>query len=228
MAVETFHRLKSSHNNAASTVTTKFNMKIKIIKSNCLATALAALGIQLISAPVSSSANLFPVTVNAVSVNTNQDGNLAYRPFNNWTLIHAAAVAQGITNLTGLSVVYNLQADNIEVVSGTNNTVLDTPLSFDGGVSLNNTNDTKVQRLTNVYWETNQAANGTMLAGESIRYGSTNQITGFSLAGQLQFAVPDGGTNGPTIYYGLIRTSRSGACSSSRQEQDQDWNRQSQ
>jgi len=91
------------------------------------------------------------------------------------------------------------------------------PLTFDGGVSLNNTNNTKVQRLANVYWETNQTASGTLLAGESIRYGSTNQVISLSFAGQLQFAVPGSGTNGPTIYYGLIQTSRSGACFPSKQ-----------
>jgi hypothetical protein len=160
---------------------------------------LTTLVMQLTGVPVSSAANLFPVTVNAVSISTNQDGNLTYHSFNNWTLIHAAA-AQGTTNLTGLSVVYSLQADAIEVVSGTNHNVLDTPLSFDGGVSLNNTNSTKVQRFTNVYWETNQTAGGTMVAGEFVRYGATNHITGFSLAGQLQFALPANGTNGPAIY----------------------------
>ena len=181
-------------------------MKIKQFKSKCLATVLATLGAQLIGAPLSSAQELYPVTVNAVSISTNQYGNLAYHSFNNWSILQATAAAQGITNLSGLSLVYNLQGDNLEVVSGTNHTVLDTPLTFDNGISLNNTNSTKVQRLANVYWKTNQTASGTMLAGESIRYGATNQITGFSLAGQLQFAVPGDGSNSPAIYYGFIRT----------------------
>lgn len=192
-------------------------MNKKMLKSKCLAVTLATLGMQLVGTPVSSAADLFPVTVNAVSISTNQTGNLTYHPFNNWTLIHAAAAQQGLTNLTGISVVFNLQADDVEVVSGTNNTVLDTPLTFAGGVSLNNTNDTKVQRLANVYWETNQTASGTLVAGESIQYGATNQITAFNLAGQLQFALPGDGTNSPVIYYGLIQTSRPGECSTSKQ-----------
>ena len=189
-------------------------MKTQLLKSKYLAASLAMLGAQLVSAPVSSAANLFPVTVNAVSVSTNQNGNLAYHSFNNWTIIHATAAEQGLTNLTGLAVVYNLDADNLQVVSGTNKTVLDTPLTFGGGVSLNNTNTTKVQRLTNVYWQTNQTSVGTMVAGESIHYGTNNLITSFSLAGQLQFALPGSGTNSPTIYYGFIRSSRYGTCAS--------------
>jgi len=184
----------------------------QLIKPNCLAAILATLSMQLVTAPVSSAVNLFPVTVNAFGVSTNQDGNLTYSKFNNWTIIHATAASQGITNLTGISLVYNLQADDIEVVSGTNNTVLGTPLSFDGGISLNNTNETKIQRLANVYWQTNQTASGTLLVGESIRYGSTNQVIRLSFVGQLQFAASGSETNGPTIYYGLVQTSRSGEC----------------
>ena len=181
--------------------------KLFLLPSNCLPALLATLGWQLISAPASSAADVFPVKVDAVSVSTNQDGNLAYHFLNDWTLIQDVAGEQGITNLAGLSLVYDLQADAIEVVSGTNDTVVATPLTFAGGVSLNNTNDTKVQRLAFVYWETNQVASGTLVAGESIEHGDTNQITCFNLAGQLQFALPDQGTNGPTIYWGSIRAS---------------------
>ena len=184
-------------------------MKIHLSKSKCLAAALAALGSQLIGTPVSSAAELFPVALNAFSISTNHDGNLIYHEFNNWTLIRETAQAQGLTNLTGLSLVYNLPADDIEVVSGTNNTVLDTPLTFAGGVFLSNTNDTKVQRLADVYWETNQTADGTLVASECIRYGATNQITGFNLTGQLQFALPANGTNAPAICIGNLRTFRS-------------------
>ena len=47
-------------------------------------------------------------------------------------------------------------------------------------------------------------ASGTLAAAESIRYGSTNQITDYSLQGQLQLALADNGTNGPVIYLGNI------------------------
>jgi hypothetical protein len=47
-------------------------------------------------------------------------------------------------------------------------------------------------------------ASGTLAAGEWIRYGDTNQITDYTLQGQLQFALSDNGTNSPTIYLGNI------------------------
>jgi hypothetical protein len=202
--------LENSHDNSSHQTRENYNrnkqMKIHLLKSKCLAAVLAALGSQLIGTPASSAAELYPVALNAFSISTNQDGNLTYHEFNNWTLLRESAQAQGLTNLTGLSLVYNQPADDIEVVSGTNNTVLDTPLTFAGGVSLNNTNDTKVQRLANVYWESNQTAAGTLVASECIGHGATNQITSFKLTGQLQFALPASGTNAPVIYVGHLRT----------------------
>ena len=46
-------------------------------------------------------------------------------------------------------------------------------------------------------------------------------VFGGAIAGSsqqyLQFALPGSGTNSPTIYYGYIRTSRSGSCFSERE-----------
>jgi hypothetical protein len=188
------------------TTKTKFNqkMKTKLFYSQCLAVTVAAFGSQLIGVSTSSAQDLYHVSLNAIGISTNLDGKLVYKELDNRDLIRETASAQGLTNLTGLSLVYNLEGSDVEVVSGTNNTVLGTPLTFGGGVSLNNTNGTEGQVLEYVYWDTNSTASGTLAAGEWYRYGSTNQITDFSLQGQLQFAVPDNGTNGPSIYLGNI------------------------
>lgn len=179
-------------------------MKTKLFYSQCLAVTVAAFGSQLIGASTSNAQDLYHVNLNAIGISTNLDGRLVYKELDNRDLIRETASAQGLTNLTGLSLVYSLQGSDIEVVSGTNNTVLGTPLTFSGGVSLNNTNGTEGQVLEYVYWDTNSTASGTLAAGEWTRYGATNQITNFSLQGQLQFAVTDNGTNGPSIYLGNI------------------------
>jgi hypothetical protein len=103
----------------------------------------------------------------------------------------------------GLCVVYDLNADAIEVVSGTNKTVVCTPLTFSNDVTLSDTNNT-TQRLAWVTWEGGSGPNGTLAAREHFRYGVSNQLTGFSLIGQLQFAVPGNGTNAPVIYRGSV------------------------
>ena len=180
-------------------------MKTTLFTLKCLAVAVAAFSLQLLGTATGSAQDLFPAHVNVVGISTNSgDGNLAYKELDNRDLIQAAASANGLTNLDGLSLVYNVEGSDVEVVSGTNKTVIGTPLTFSGGVSLSNTNDTKAHLLKWVYWGTNSVASGTMAAGERIQYGSSNQITGFTLEGQLQFALPDNGTNGPTIYLGHL------------------------
>jgi hypothetical protein len=187
-------------------------MKTKLFNSKCLAVAVAAFGSQLIGASTSSAQDLYQVNLNAVGISTNLDGKLVYQQLDNRDLIRETASAQGITNLTGLSLVYDVEGSDVEVVSGTNNTVIGTPLTFSGGVSLTNTNDTKGQLLEYVYWNTDTAASGTLAAGETIRYGSTNQITDYTLQGQLQFALSDNGTNGPAIYLGNINVEHKAVC----------------
>jgi hypothetical protein len=149
------------------------------------------------------SSNTFPAFVSALAISTSTNGNFTYRPFGNWDLIRHCAAEQGLTNLMGLRVVYDLNADAIEVVSGTNKTVVCTPLTFSTDVKLSDTNNTS-QRLAWVSWEGSSSPNGTLADREHRQYGTSNQLTGFSLIGQLQFAVPASGTNAAVIYRGSV------------------------
>ncbi|MBW8865000.1 MAG: hypothetical protein JF609_08785 [Verrucomicrobia bacterium] len=171
-------------------------------KSKWFIMAAATLISQVIAVQSGSAQDSFKVVVDAISISTNHAGALVYHEFDNHDIIRNCAAEQGITNLTGLSLVYNRTADAVQVVTKTNGTVICTPLSFSDGVTLSNTNDTKIQRLANVFWENSSVSGGTLLAGEWISYGPTNQIKSYLLKGQLQFSVP--GTNGITIYAGNI------------------------
>lgn len=151
----------------------------------------------------SSAQELYPAFVSAVRISTNTMGNLTYQGFGNRDIIRNCAAEAGLTNSMGLSLVYDRMADKLEVVSGTNHTVVCTPLTFNGGVSLSNTNDTRIERVTFAYWENSTVANGTLSATERLAH-DTNGITFFSLQGQLQFGVPANGTNAPAIYRGNL------------------------
>ena len=173
-------------------------------KSKLIIMAVAAMVSQLNGVQSASAQEFFKVFVSTVAISTNQSGDLTYHEFGNRDLIRNCANDQGITNLDGLSLVYDRTADAVKVVSGTNDTLVCTPLTFAGGTSLTNTNGTKIERLSWVFWETNQTANGTLAATERLAFGPTNQLEFFSLRGQLQFATPASGTNGPVIYRGSI------------------------
>jgi len=196
---------RSVHGWIVSTTNKTTNkMKMKMKNSKLWVAAFAAIGLQVISVPSGSAQDFYRANVSAIGIATNQAGDLTYYRFGNRDLIRHCTGEQGITNLTGLSLAYDRTADALVVVSGTNNTVLCTPLTFAGGTSLSNTNGTKIQRLTWVYWETNQVASGTLLAGEKVFPATTNHPASFSLQGQLQFTVPGDSTNGPVIYAGII------------------------
>jgi len=162
---------------------------------------------------------LFNAFVSMVGISTNPSGSFTCAQFGNRDIIRNCASQQGITNLQGLRLVYDLTADALEVVSGTNNTAVCAPYTFQGGVSLNNTNNTKVERLTWIFPENSSLAAGSMAATERFVYGPSNSIVFFDLSGRLQFAIPASGTNSSTIYQGsLIATS--GFCFGRGEERD--------
>ncbi|MGC9943445.1 MAG: hypothetical protein ABSE48_16585 [Verrucomicrobiota bacterium] len=179
-------------------------MKTILFTSKCLAVAVAVLGSQFIGAATVCAQDLYPISFSAVGISTNAEGHLVYKSLDNRSLIQETAEAQGITNLTGLSLVYSVEGNDVEVVSGTNKTVIGTPLTFSGGVSLTNASGTEGQLLEYVDWDTNSEASGTLVAGELFHYNPTSKITDVTLQGQLQLGLPDNGTNGPAIYLGNI------------------------
>lgn len=164
----------------------------------------AAVAVLITSVSTGRAQDVVPAFLSAVAISTNStNGNLTYHSFSNRDIIRNCASSAGLTNLQGLSLVFNRTNDTLDVVSGTNQTLVCTPAAFSGGTSLSNTNGSVTQELTFVFWEGSTVANGTLSAVEHT-YTATNGMTFFSLKGQLQFSVPAAGTNGPTIYQGNL------------------------
>ena len=170
------------------------------MKNTKLFIAAAAIVAQL-AAVSTTSAQDVSAFVTGVAISTNSDGNLTYRPFGNETLIQDCADEMGVTNLTGLHLVYDVSSNALDVVSGTNDTLVCTSLSFSGGVSLSNTNGTRSESQFWVYWGTEALPSGTLTASELLlTNGPSAKAASFYLSGELQFALPGGGTNSATIY----------------------------
>ncbi len=175
---------------------------MKTNKAVLLASAVALAQWMCVSA--AGADELYRTVVNLTSVSTNSSGGLAYHRVGNRDFIAACASEHSLTNLSGLALMFNRTANKLQVVSGTNQTLLCTPLSFSGGVTVGNTNKTRFERLENVFVDAHTVADGTLAATERYRYGTNNQITAFSLRGQLQYALAAAGTNAPVIYTGSI------------------------
>jgi hypothetical protein len=148
--------------------------------------------------------NLFAAKVNLLCVSTNQSGGFVYQYIANSNLVQECASEMGISNLTGLSLVFNRSNSALEVINRTNHTLLCTVLSFGEGVSLANSNNTRVEWATFVFVGTNTTASGLLSATERLTWGTNNQLTSFGLRGRLTYTEAAEGTNSPAICRGTL------------------------
>jgi len=163
--------------------------------------SLAWAGVQTCDAQTNT--NLFPARINLLCVSTNQNGNLVYERVKTAEFVEACAADIGVTNLNGLTLVFNRSNASLDVINRTNLAVLCTPLSFEGGVSLANSNNTRVELQTYVFLDTNTVTSGSLAATERLTYGTSNQLTSFILRGRLSYSFTNG-TNSPTICRGTL------------------------
>lgn len=182
-------------------------MKMKTCKS-VRAVTLAALSLTLTWAGAQNSGaqtntDLYPAKINLVCISTNQGGDIVYQRFNTSAFVEEFATGEGITNLTDLSLVFNRSNASLQVISGTNQTLIGSPLGFAGGVSLANSNNTRVQLQTFVFLDGNSVASGLLSATERLTWGTSNQLTSFSLRGLLSYSFTNG-TNSPAICHGSL------------------------
>jgi hypothetical protein len=148
--------------------------------------------------------NLVRVRVTAICTSTNSRGGLSKEFMTNRDFIEECTSDMGLTNLTGLSLIYNRTNQALEVVSGTNQTWVCTVLSFEGGLSITNTNSTRIEGLSFIFVGTNTMSAGTISTTERITYGSTNQIMSWGLVGQFQYSAAASGTNAAEICRGTL------------------------
>jgi hypothetical protein len=152
-----------------------------------------------------SPPELYKVNVDLVMSTTNLFGQLEFRNVGNREIIRGCI--GGITNQTGLSLVYNRTTDALQVVGGKNHALIGTSMSFVNMAALNTSNHKKLgDRLAWVYVNGNQQPNGTLKAIELYKTGNNRGSNCFFLDGELQFAEPANGTSTEKIFTGKIMT----------------------
>jgi hypothetical protein len=177
-------------------------MKRHNILTLLTATAIAA-AVAAQTSVAQTNTSLFPARIQLTCVGTNGSG-LVYDHVGTSDFIQECAAENGVTNLTGLSLVYNRSNSSLEVVSGTNQTIVCTPLTFSGGSSFTNTNNSVVERLAFVFVETNTVSSGVLAATERFNTGTSNRPPSFSLIGRLSYTEPAAGTNSAEICRGVL------------------------
>ena len=155
--------------------------------------------------PAAAESNLYRVFLSADGVTTNDFGRLRGVFASNFDIIRKCASDSGISDLRRLMLVYDRDADALEVVNRADGTVICTPFTFSGGVSLPNTSGTFVERLAFVYLDGNEDAAGTIRATERSLYDRDGNLVRFSLRGKLQFAMSSD-SNRTKIYTAFFST----------------------
>jgi hypothetical protein len=175
---------------------------------NCTAAISAVATLTLCVAGIQTSkaqtnTNRFPASVNLICLSTNQSGGIVYQRVRTADFVEECALEMGVTNVTGLSLVFNRSNRSLEVVNGTNQTALCTPLSFEGGVALANSNNTRIVSQSFVFVDPNTTAGGLLSAIETLTWGTSNQLTSFGLRGELSYSFTNG-TNSPALCGGVL------------------------
>lgn len=157
------------------------------------------------------STNLFNVAFVARCVQTNNSGGLAERCISARHIVADCAAGHGITNLASLRLVYDQDADAINVVSITNGVTLCEVMSFGGGQSLSKADGSVIERLAFVFLPEDDTARGSFRGKQIIRkpkvpkWGQPRP-NGFSLSGHFHYSTAATATGGAKIYDGTFAT----------------------
>ncbi len=173
---------------------------MKALKVAPLPLAIALLAGQGVQAQTNT--NLFPLSFKAVCTSTNSSGGLFRELVGNANLIDDCAVEHNITNLTGLSLVFNRTNFSIQVLD-TNGAPLCTSFSFSGGLAFTNTNSTAIVFQRDVFVRTNTTATGVISGSAS--WNNTNLAASYGLRADLLYIEPAAGTNAPSICRAELR-----------------------
>lgn len=172
--------------------------------------------------------NLPAVSFNAICTSTNSTGFVQQRVTDK-NLIDNCAVESGLSNLDGLTLVFDPTNFSVEVL-GTNGAPLCTSLTFPGGLTFTNitTNithsasnaTTQIVFQRNVLVETNLTSSGVISGTASWK--GTN-MSAFNLDAILLYTEPVPGTNTPEICRAFLRAGNATA----GREGDEDGNQHS-
>lgn len=167
--------------------------------------SLVAFALLAFAANSQAQTNLPTVTFDAICTSTNSAGFLPVRATDT-NLIDNCAFENGLSNLDGLTLVFNPTNFSVQV-NGTNGAALCTSLAFPGGLTLTNvsqaaSNTTQIVFQRDVLVETNLTSSGVISGTAS--WNGTN-MSAFKLDAILFYTEPVPGTNTPEICRAILR-----------------------
>jgi plastocyanin len=121
-------------------------------------------------------------------LSTNATGSIAVTSMNNKGFIIDCANEKGL-NPTTLALVYDTQADAIEVVSRSDGSLVCTVATFVGGVALGTSDGKRRERQGLVFWEDYDGPKGSMAGTELSKRDTSGNVVTFSFRGSIQIGI---------------------------------------
>ena len=203
------------------------NMKSYKSISIALLTALSLYppwaGVQTCNAQTNTTnTNLYRARVNLVCTTPNANGNLVHDRIITSEFVQDS-VSVGATNLDDLALAYNPSNNSLEVVNRSTREVVSTPLRFEGGTSLANSDNTRVVLQTSVFLNSDTVASGLLSATQRLVYADSGELRSFGMRGSIFYSFTDG-TNSPTVCQGVLAVGSSISQRGGNQDFDDDNN----
>lgn len=155
--------------------------------------------------------NAYKVNFVSTCIQTNRAGRLVESNYSGRDVLRACAREHGFTSITNLQLVYDLDADAIQVVQVTDGAVLCVAMSFDGGQSISNANGSVVERLAFVFLSGDNEARGSARITMLLRKNDGSGMhfmnrSGLGVRGSFQLATQPTEMFGTTINSGFFTT----------------------
>ncbi len=124
----------------------------------------------------------------------------------NRDLIRDCAEEHEITNIASLALVYDVFADEVQVVQASDGSRVCGVVSFQDGVSVQNANGTRRERHAFLFTEDNDQAIGSAVGTEQEVFDANGNLKKFKFQGDIQFGLSATETESARVCKGTFST----------------------
>ncbi len=174
---------------------------------HCTVHGLMMSGTIVVGAGGGPTNDLFLVTLAGKSQTTNSFGKPIAVALKTMDIINDCAGEKMLSPST-LVLVYDLQADAVEVVERANGSTICTVATFVGGVTVPSADGKRIDRQAFVLWEDGMEPSGSIVGTELFTRGMSGELLKFSFRGSIQIGFEAYDNEPPRVFQGTFSTSR--------------------
>jgi len=155
---------------------------------------------------VTAQTNLYRLSFAGTCRTTNNLGGIVVLPISARSLLNEFAENHGITNTASLALVFDVDADEVEIVNAADGSPVLNALHFQDGVSVLNRAGTTRERQAFLYVDDETSASGSAAGAAFYRRDLAGNLAGFNFHGEFQLGRPTDATHRNRVYRGVFST----------------------